>query len=57
MGKNNLKVYMKGNYPERYKKYFAKDIKKGGKKTPGGKRPRESNIFGKPPKHPFGFKL
>lgn len=62
MGKTNLKVYMKRNYPERYKKYFTKDVKKGGNKKPSTKRPKDNdvfggNIFGKPPKNLFGFKL
>ena len=61
MGKTNLKVYMKRNYPERYKKYFAKDMKKGGKKKPTVKRPKESDVFEgvfkNPSKNSFGFKL
>ncbi len=33
MGKQNLKIYMKRNYPERYKKFFPKDIRTGKKPT------------------------
>lgn len=32
MGKQNLKIYMKRNYPERYKKYFPKSESKNTKK-------------------------
>src|SRR3989344_5297714 len=33
MGRQNLKIYMKRNYPERYKKSFPKDTKTGKKPT------------------------
>ncbi len=43
MGKQNLKIYMKRNYPERYKKFFPKDIKTG--KKPTKRKPRPYNPF------------
>ena len=45
MGKQNLKIYMKRNYPERYKKYFPKDkVVESGKKTKKRKT-KEKDIF------------
>jgi len=45
MGKKNLKIYMKRNYPERYKKYFPKDKgKKPGKKIKRNPKPTSWNI-------------
>ncbi len=43
MGKQNLKVYMKRNFPARYKKYFPKDKNKV--KRRGRRRVREYNPF------------
>ena len=48
MGKQNLKIYMRRNYPERYKKYFPTSGDKGTKKPGTRKGPRK-------PVNPWGF--
>ncbi|MBI3036691.1 hypothetical protein HYY73_02960 [Candidatus Woesearchaeota archaeon] len=48
MGKQNLKIYMKRNFPERYKKYFSK-----GKEKPG----KPSKPKPKSPYDPFGIRV
>ena len=61
MGKQNLKKYMRRNYPERYKKYFPEDkkkpTKKGNKKKTTKKEPKDTLSLGfKPTKFKrFGF--
>ena len=50
MGKTNMKVYMRRNYPERYKKYFPKSIKDNKTKAKR-KRRSSSNVS------PFGFSM
>ncbi|MBI3033892.1 hypothetical protein HYY72_01930, partial [Candidatus Woesearchaeota archaeon] len=47
MGKTNLKVYVKRNYPERYEKYFDEDVKKETKKKSPIKKPKDDTIFGR----------
>ena len=44
MGKQNLKIYMKRNYPERYMKYFPKNNEKSGKK-PARRKSKPHNPF------------
>jgi len=57
MGKTNLKIYMKRNFPERYERYFPKKVggSKGGGKRGGKKPPRplwdiRGGLLGEPPK-------
>ena len=53
MGKTNLKIYMRRNFPERYKRYFP-TVENRGTKKPRSKPPKSSDPFGwpmtKPPK-------
>jgi hypothetical protein len=57
MGKQNLKIYMKRNYPERYAKFFPKEEKKGTNKPVKKPRRHPPNPLGiKPVKFPrLGF--
>ncbi len=63
MGKTNLKIYMKRNFPERYVRFFPKKVggSKGGGRRGGRKPPRNDpfglsglgGMYNKPPKNGY----